>query len=109
VSTILKILVEERTPFAIKGGGNARGIGSSNANGGVTIDLRRLNEVEIASDRKSVKIGAGMRWGDVYSILDPKGLTVFGGRIPMVGISGLLLSGEPHLSFPLFCIHYVVK
>ena len=75
----------------------------------MTIDLGRLNEVKIASDRKSVKIGAGLRWGDVYKILDPEGLTVFGGRIPMVGVSGLLLSGEPRLSFPLFCIHCMLK
>lgn len=74
----------------------------------MTIDLGRLNEVKIASDRKSVKIGAGMRWGDVYSILDPEGLTVFGGRIPMVGVGGLLLSGESCLFFPLFCIRYVL-
>jgi FAD/FMN-containing dehydrogenase len=97
VSAMLKILVQERCHFAVKSGGNAREAGSSNASGGVTIDLVRLNKVSIANDRKSVKIGAGLKWLDVYSKLDPEGLTVFGGRISTVGVGGFLLSGEYRL------------
>ena len=94
VSTILKILIEENCHFAIKSGGLARGAGSSNADGGVTIDLVRLNDVEIAKDRKSVKVGGGGKWFDVYSKLDPHGLTVLGGRVSIVGVGGFLLGGE---------------
>jgi FAD/FMN-containing dehydrogenase len=94
VSEILKILVEENCHFAIKSGGVARAAGSSNADAGVTIDLVRLNGVEIAEDRKSVKLGPGSRWLDVYSRLDPHGLTVLGGRVPVVGVGGFLLGGE---------------
>jgi FAD/FMN-containing dehydrogenase len=94
VSEILKILVEENCHFAIKSGGHARGEGSSNAEGGVTIDLVRLNGVEIAVDKKTVKVGSGGRWMGVYSKLDSHGLTVLGGRVAMVGVGGFLLGGE---------------
>lgn len=94
VSSILQILIEENCHFAIKSGGSARGEGSSNAESGVTIDLIRLQNVEIAEDRNSVKIGAGATWLDVYSKLDPYRLTVAGGRVSMVGVGGFLLGGE---------------
>jgi hypothetical protein len=68
--------------------------GSNNINGGVTIDLTRLNDVIPSSDRQTVAVGPGNRWQDVYSVLDPQGLTVLGGRSRTVGVGGLLLSGE---------------
>ncbi|KAI9375039.1 hypothetical protein BJX61DRAFT_540188 [Aspergillus egyptiacus] len=81
VSAALKILVEERCPFAVSSGGMARGVGSSNADGGVTIDLVRMNSVTVADDRQTVTLGAGARWMDVYEVLDAQGLTVPGGGI----------------------------
>ncbi|KAF7508649.1 hypothetical protein GJ744_009041 [Endocarpon pusillum] len=93
VSFVLKTLIDTKCHFAVKSGGHACSPGSSNADGGVTIDLVRMNEVQVAKDRKSVKIGAGLRWGDVYIALEKEGLMVVGGRVTDIGVGGLTLGG----------------
>lgn len=71
--------------------------GASNVEGGVTIDLARLNSFELSEDRKTARIGAGARWGKVYTMLDPLGLTVSGGRVSGVGVGGFLLGGKSYI------------
>lgn len=100
VSEVLKIAVQEQCHFAVKGGGHSRIAGSSNAKGGITIDLVKFKDVTIAKDRKSVKIGGGALWLDVYSTLEKENLAVVGGRVHDVGVGGLTLGGE-------FCLHVV--
>lgn len=71
------------TPFA----------GAANIEAGITFDLQRLNEVTIAADRKTVKLGPGNRWGNVYSKLDANNLATSGGRVAIVGAGGLITGG----------------
>ena len=80
-------------PFAIRSGGHSDVPGASNVEGGVTIDMSRLNEVTVSRDQKSVYIGAGAKWGDVYQTLDALELSVIGGRAASVGVGGLTLGG----------------
>lgn len=68
--------------------------GASNAPGGITIDLRDLNLVEISDDRQTTGVGPGNRWDDVYGKLEPLNLTVVGGRNDQVGVGGFTLGGE---------------
>lgn len=91
---ILKTVKEHGCHFAVKSGGHARFAGASNADGGVTIDLVRLDEVELAEDKKSVTIGAGNRWARVYRKLEEDDLTVVGGRAATVGVGGAILGGK---------------
>lgn len=49
--------------------------------------------VELSEDRKTAKIGPGNSWYDVYRQLDPKGVSVVGGREAGVGVGGLTLGG----------------
>jgi FAD/FMN-containing dehydrogenase len=93
VSLILKTVINEGCHFAVKSGGHARDAGFSNADAGVTIDLVRMGSVELSKDKKSVKVGAGARWLDVYSTLEKDNLTVVGGRVSDVGVGGLTLGG----------------
>lgn len=93
VSFILETLVQENCHFGIKSGGHARTAGYSNADGGVTIDLVRMGTVEVSSDKKTVKVGAGARWLDVYTKLEGDGIGVVGGRVADVGVGGLTLAG----------------
>jgi FAD/FMN-containing dehydrogenase len=69
--------------------------GASNAPGGITIDLRYLNGIELSEDQETASIGPGNKWGDVYEVLEPKGLTVVGGRVSHVGVGGFMLGGRP--------------
>ncbi|KAL2005432.1 hypothetical protein VTN00DRAFT_2643 [Thermoascus crustaceus] len=79
--------------FAIRSGGHAPFAGAANIANGVTIDLRGLNTVEVSSDRSIASVGVGATWGDVYSKLDPLGLSVAGGRAAQVGVGGLTTGG----------------
>jgi hypothetical protein len=79
--------------FSVKSGGHAAFHGASNIQDGITIDLVKLNEIAISSDRLQTRVGAGNRWIDVYSKLVPEGLAVIGGRVPDIGAGGFTLGG----------------
>ena len=61
----------------------------------MTIDLVRMDGIEMkeSEGRKSVVLGAGLRWGRVYQELEKRGLMVIGGRVSDVGVGGLILGG----------------
>ena len=80
--------------FAVKSGGHAAFVGASNIQNGLTIDLANLNEVQVSDDRTLTSVGAGNRWVDVYSKLDPQQLSVIGGRVADIGVGGLTLGGK---------------
>ncbi|RYP84556.1 hypothetical protein DL769_001144 [Monosporascus sp. CRB-8-3] len=79
--------------FAIRSGGHLWVPGASNAPGGVTIDLRGLDSIELSADNSTASVGVGATWDAVYAKLDPLGLSVAGGRIAGVGVGGLTLGG----------------
>lgn len=81
-------------PFAVKSGGHGCYVGQSSVNQGMTIDLVKLNLIEVSEDRRIVKLGPGSRWLDVYTSLEPLNLTVIGGRDADVGVGGFLLGGQ---------------
>ena len=93
VSKAVKIITSRNTPFTVKGGGHTGYTGGSNIQDGVTIDLLYMKEVKVSKDRKTVTVGPGNRWVDIYEQLDPLGLSVVGGRADTVGVSGLTLGG----------------
>ncbi len=106
VSKTIAILNEEFTKdwkrhvypavhFAVRSGGHAPNANSANTQGGITIDLSRMNDVQVAADRTTTTFGPAARWVDVYDTLDPLGLTVCGGRASDVGVAGLILGGMP--------------
>jgi FAD/FMN-containing dehydrogenase len=96
VSNSLKIISFFQTKFAIRSGGHSPNPGfSSIGQGGILLDLQRLNQVVLSSDKTVASLGPGGRWGDAIATLDAEGATVIGGRIPHVGVGGLILGGLP--------------
>ncbi|KFZ24020.1 hypothetical protein V502_01502 [Pseudogymnoascus sp. VKM F-4520 (FW-2644)] len=79
--------------FAVKSGGHAAFAGASNIDNGIAIDLAKLNQVTVSADKKQTSVGPGNVWYDVYSKLDPMGLSVIGGRVSAIGVGGLTLGG----------------
>lgn len=79
---------------AVKSRGHAAFKGASNIDSGVTIDLKNLNQVKVSADGTLTKVGAGNHWYDVYSRLDPLGVSVIGARVAAIGLGGLTLGGE---------------
>lgn len=52
-----------------------------------------LTALQISDDRKSVIVGPGHTWGEVYTYLEQFDVAVAGGRLAPVGVPGLLLGG----------------
>ncbi|KAJ4351430.1 uncharacterized protein N0V89_006772 [Didymosphaeria variabile] len=85
--------------FAIRSGGHTSWAGASNIAGGVTLDLRGLDSVDVKENGAMVQVGTGATWDAVYTKLDPLGRSVAGGRVAGVGVGGLTLGGGiSHLS-----------
>lgn len=93
VSTLVLLSRLTNCPFAVKGGGHAAFGGASSIEGGITVTMEGFNQVSVASDKKTVDVGPGNRWVDVYTALEPHGVGVAGGRMAPVGVPGLILGG----------------
>ncbi|KAF2641381.1 FAD-binding domain-containing protein [Massarina eburnea CBS 473.64] len=93
VSAVVLIARLTKCPFAVKGGGHAAFAGASGIDDGITVSLENLKQIKVAPDQKTVDIGPGNRWVNVYTVLDKVGLGVVGGRMAPVGVPGLILGG----------------
>ncbi|KAI5919909.1 putative oxidoreductase [Camillea tinctor] len=97
VSTVVKSLASPDNggpcDFAVRSGGHTWFANANSAPGGITIDMRGLNSVDLSADKSSVSVGTGATWDAVYGKLDPLGLSVAGGRVAGVGVGGLTLGG----------------
>ncbi|PQE22132.1 oxidoreductase FAD-binding protein [Rutstroemia sp. NJR-2017a BBW] len=95
VSTAVKYLSNagHSCPFAVRSGGHTSWAGASNIEGGIDIDLRALNTIDLSPNHSTVSVGVGASWDMVYAKLDPLGLSVNGGRAASVGVGGLTLGG----------------
>ncbi|EEQ32090.1 hypothetical protein McanMca71_001675 [Microsporum canis] len=80
-------------PFAAKSGGHAAMAGASNIASGITIDFSSLKNVAVSKDRRTVSVGPGNTWFDVYTRLQKEDLVVIGGRVADIGVGGLTLGG----------------
>ena len=74
--------------------------GASNIQGGLTIDLANLNQIQVSLDKTLTYVGAGNRWIDVYKHLEDQQLAVIGGRVAGIGVGGLTLGGTLHAESP---------
>jgi len=96
VAKILEVATTYQCPFAVLAGGTSPFRHASNADGGITIDMRRMRTVELIDDELLlVKVGAGSRWADVYQKLDPMKLSATGTRNSLTGVTGSILGGMP--------------
>ncbi|KAI0260018.1 hypothetical protein BC834DRAFT_589028 [Gloeopeniophorella convolvens] len=92
ISAILRIIGSTRTPFAVKSGGHATNPGFSSTKG-VQISMARFRDITVNATANIVELGPALTWDEVYTALEPTGVNVIGGRIPGVGVGGLLLGG----------------
>lgn len=58
IANVLKIVGPARVPFAVQSGGHASNPGFSSTLG-VHISLRKLNQIVLSADRKTVEVGFG--------------------------------------------------
>lgn len=58
--------------------------------------MNGLKDISVASDKKTVDVGPGTTWYDVYGALGAHDLYCIGGRLKTIGVPGLTLIGGFH-------------
>lgn len=79
-------------PLSVKGGGHHVS-GSAVCDGGLMIDLSRMNGIRVDPDAATARVEAGATWGDIDHETQRFGLAVPGGQDPNIGVAGLTLGG----------------
>lgn len=100
VSTVVKILVQDGTPWAIKSGGHNPNPNFNDINNGVTIDLRLLNEATVSADRTFVTLGAGTTMEQAYAAFSNDSIAFPGGICDGVGVGGIATGGGQSFFMP---------
>ena len=80
-------------PLSIRSGGHGIS-GRSTNDGGIVIDLSRMNRIEVLDpSTRRVRVEPGARWKEVASALAPYGWALTSGDTGSVGVGGLATSG----------------
>ena len=81
---------EYELPLALRSGGHsAPGFGS--CDGGIVIDSRDLQQVEIDDEARTIRCGSGLTWAQFDAATQAHGLAVTGGRVSSTGVVGLTI------------------
>ncbi|MFE7406927.1 FAD-binding oxidoreductase [Isoptericola sp. NPDC057559] len=93
VAAALAYAAREGLALSVRSGGHGL-TGRATNDGGMVVDLRHLDAVEVVDPhRHVVRVGAGATWGKVAAALAPHGLGVTAGDTAGVGVGGLALGG----------------
>ena len=90
VAAAVRAAVDAGSLVSVYGGGHGV-TGSAVVDGGVCIDLRGLDRVEVDPDARTARVGGGATWGEVDAATQEHGLAVTGGRVSTTGVGGLTL------------------
>ena len=79
-------------PVSVRGGGH-NGPGLSVVDGGVVIDLSRMDSVYVNPEARTVRVGGGATWAQVDKATNEFGLATPSGIVSSTGVGGLTLGG----------------
>lgn len=98
VSITIKYASEKGLDVAVKGGGHSTA-GASSTDGGLLIDLGRMRNVDVDTEKQLLYVQGGCLWSDVDEAAWKHGLATVGGTVADTGVGGLTLGGGyGHLS-----------
>jgi FAD/FMN-containing dehydrogenase len=92
VAAVLNFARATDLEIAVRSGGHST-IGASASNGGLVIDLRDLNTIDIDATAQTAWVGTGLTAGEVTEAVEKHGLIVGFGDSATVGVGGLTLGG----------------
>ncbi len=93
VALALEFARRQAVPLGIRSGGHGIS-GRSTNDGGIVIDLSRMNDVTVIDEAtRRIRVGAGARWIDVATTLEPHGWALSSGDYGGVGVGGLATAG----------------
>ena len=82
---------EMGVPLSVRGGGHDW-TGRSLCQG-LTLDLRRMNSVDLTRDGARVQVGGGVKGTHIYAVTDPAGVAPVLGSVADIGAVGLVTGG----------------
>jgi FAD/FMN-containing dehydrogenase len=90
VVAALRFARARELPLAIRAGGHSAP-GFFSCDGGIVIDVRRLDEIRVDPASQSVTCGTGLTWQQFDAATQAHGLAVTGGRVSSTGVTGLTI------------------
>ncbi|MCD2443626.1 FAD-binding oxidoreductase [Agromyces sp. SYSU K20354] len=92
VAAAIRHARERDLDIAVRGGGHSVA-GNSLTEGGMVVDLRRMNSVTVDPDMKTARVGGGATMSHLDRATEPFGLATTGGRVSTTGVGGFTLGG----------------
>ncbi|OKK14641.1 FAD-binding protein [Streptomyces sp. CB00455] len=92
VVTAVRFARELDLKIAVRGGGHSVA-GMSLNDGGLVVDLRRMNGVTVRPAAKAALVGGGATMSHLDRACQPYGLATTGGRASTTGVGGFVLGG----------------
>ena len=92
VQAAVRYGVGQGLEVAVRGGGHGVA-GTAVTEGGLVVDLRRMNSVQVDPFARIARVGGGATWGDVDRAGQKYLLATTGGRASTTGVAGLTLGG----------------
>jgi FAD/FMN-containing dehydrogenase len=92
VATAIAFARAQGLELSVRGGGHGYA-GKAVVDGGVVIDLSRLDGVRVDPASRRATVGGGASWAAVDAATAEHGLAVTGGTISHTGVAGLTLGG----------------
>jgi hypothetical protein len=92
VASLVEFTRANSLDVAVCGAGHSR-IGASSTNGGVCIDLSKMQAISVDTNTNHITVQGGAVLQDVYMAVEKYGLALVGGLCGNVGIGGFALMG----------------
>ncbi|KAI0886282.1 uncharacterized protein GGS22DRAFT_199566 [Annulohypoxylon maeteangense] len=93
VVNAVKLAKRFNTPFLATGGRHGYSTTLAKMQGGIAIDLSKMNSVKIDRSAKTLTVGPGVRFRDIFDLVFEAGFQIQTGACSCVGMLGATLGG----------------